>query len=325
MTTYLLRRLLYALILVVISASLGFFVLHAIPGDPLGMVVEQPGRSADVLEQLRAQYGLNEPVAQQYAHFLSRIVSGDWGTSLVDGQPVQGTLRAALANSLRLGGSAFVLAVLLGLSVGALQGWHPRSRVGRVLGTALTALYAAPEFIIAIALITLLSYKWALFPIGGISNPVVDIAGTPSERLRDQFWHLLLPSIALAIGWGAVIARQQRVSLLEIANDNHVRAARAKGVGEWGVFGRHGFRPSLPAVAVVIGLMMPELVAGTVFVETLFAWPGVGSLLLRSISARDYPMVSVAIVVVGVTVSLGSFFTDAVIAALDPRAWARHA
>ena len=323
MTTYLLRRLLHALALVVISTSLGFFVLHVVPGDPFGMVVEHTGRTAETLAKLRAQYGLDQSVPTQYAHFMTRAFVGDFGTSLVDDQPVVATIRTALGNSLLLGSTGLLFAVLIGAAVGSLQGWKPQSWAGRVLGTALTACYAAPEFIVAIALITLLAYKWALFPIGGIMDPVLGVVGSQGEQIRDELWHLMLPALTLAIGWGAAVARQQRASLLEIAGENHVRVARAKGASETRVFHQHAFRPSLPAIFVIVGLMLPELIGGAVVVETLFAWPGIGSLLLRSIAARDYPMVSAAIVVVGIVVSLGTLVTDVLVAAVDPRARAR--
>jgi peptide/nickel transport system permease protein len=232
-------------------------------------------------------------------------------------------LRIALRNSLLLGTTGLAFASLLGMSVGALQGWRPRSRVGQVLGGLLSALYAAPEFIVAISLITLFAYRFALFPIGGISDPVVGIVGSQSAQLRDALWHLALPALTLAIGWGAAIARQQRASLEQVAGAHHVRTARAKGVAERLVFSRHAFRPSLTAVIVVIGLMLPELVGGAVIVETLFAWPGLGSLLLRSIAARDYPTVSASILAVGMLVALAGIGTDATIAALDPRARAQ--
>jgi peptide/nickel transport system permease protein len=315
----LLRRLFGALALVAISVSLGFFVLHVIPGDPLGMVTGQAGRNADALAQLRIQYGLDQSITTQYTHFMSRALTGNFGTSLTDGEPVLPALLSAVNNSLILGVTGLVLAVLLGSAVGSLQGWKPRSIFGRLMGSALTVCYAAPEFMVAIALIALLAYRWALFPVGGLMDPVVGMVGTRLEQLRDELWHLVLPALTLAIGWGAAVARQQRSALRDIAREHHVRSARAKGVTERQVFRQHAFRPSLPSVIVIVGLMIPELLGGAVVVETLFSWPGVGSLLLKSIAARDYPMVSAAIVVVGIMVSLGSLLTDVLIATIDPR------
>ncbi|MEP6766095.1 MAG: ABC transporter permease [Gemmatimonadaceae bacterium] len=319
MTAFLLRRFLHALVVVVISTSLGFFVLHIVPGDPLRMNTSQSGRNAETLETLRQRYGLDQPLSQQYVRYVSRAARGDWGTSLVDGQPVSQNLRGALSNSLTLSGTALLFAVLIGIAVGSLQGWRAESRVGRILGNALTALYVVPEFIVAVALITLLAYQFALFPVGGLNDPVLSITGTTLEQVRDRLWHLALPALTLAVGWSAAVARQQRMSLLEVGRESFVRTARAKGVRSFSLFARHAFLPSLTPVVVVIGLMLPVLVGGSVIVETLFAWPGVGSLLLKSITLRDYPVVSAAIVLTGVVVSLGTMFTDVLVASVDPR------
>ena len=319
MITFLLRRFAHALVVIAISTTLGFFVLHIVPGDPLRMNTSQSGRNAATLEVLRTRYGLDQPIAQQYAHFVSRAVRGDWGTSLVDGQAVSSNLRSALTNSLALSGAALLLAVFIGVVVGSLQGWHSESLMWRALGNTLTALYVVPEFIVAVVLITILAYQLALFPVGGLMNPVLSITGTPLEQLSDRLWHLALPALTLAVGWSAAVARQQRISLLEIRQENFVRTARAKGVNSLSLFGRHAFLPSLTPVVVVVGLMLPVLVGGSVVVETLFAWPGVGSLLLKAIALRDYPVVSAAIVLTGIVVSLGTMLTDVVIATVDPR------
>lgn len=316
---YLLRRLLNVLAVVVISTSLGFVVLHLVPGDPLGMATEQAGRSAEVHEQLQVRYGLDKPLVEQLATFAKRAVTGDWGTSLVSGRPVGKALREALKNTLMLSGSGLILAVLLGVCVGGWQGWKPQSVAGRLVGSILTALYVIPEFIIAITLITIFSYHLSLFPIGGASDPMLSVVGSQSQQLRDQLWHLVLPSVTLGIGWGAAIARQQRHSLNETRGEDFVRTARAKGVAAHRIFFRHAFPVALPPVVTVVGLMLPVLVGGAVVVETVFAWPGLGSLLLKAISARDYPLVSGAIVLTGFVVACGSLLTDAVLLALNPR------
>lgn len=317
--SFLLRRLLHVLVVVAISTSLGFFVLHIVPGNPLGMNTEQAGRSAAAREQLQARYGLDQPISQQYASYVRNAVTGDWGASLSNGRPVVDALREALANSLMLSGTGLVLAIVVGMCIGALQGWRPRSFAGQALGGTLTALYVVPEFIVAIILIAIFAYRFALFPIGGSMDPVLSVVGSTSEQMRDRLWHLTLPAVTLAIGWGAAIARQQRNSLVEITGEDFVRTARAKGLSERAIFLRHALPASLTPVVIVIGLMLPVLVGGAVVVETVFAWPGLGSLLLKAISSRDYPLVSGAIVLTGVVVASGSLLTDAVLVALNPR------
>jgi peptide/nickel transport system permease protein len=316
---FLLRRLLQVLSVVAIATTLGFFVLHIVPGDPLGMNTEQSGRSESVREQLRAQYGLDQPIAQQFASYLKRAASGDWGNSLSSGRPVAVALQDALGNTLLLSGSGLILAVLLGMSIGAFQGWKPRSLAARALGSTLTALYVIPEFILAIVLLTLFAFQLSLFPVGGSMDPLLSVTGTGTARLADRMWHLALPSITLAIGWGAAIARQQRVSLADVRGEDFVRTARAKGISERSILLKHALPPALTPVVAVIGLMLPVLVGGAVVVESVFAWPGLGSLVLKAINARDYPLVSGAIVLTGAVVATGTLLTDAVLVAINPR------
>lgn len=316
---YLLRRLLSVMAVVAISTSLGFVVLHLVPGNPLGMATEQSGRSAAARARMQSQHGLDQPLGQQYVQFAMRAATGNFGTSLASGRPVSAALREGLVNTLKLSGTGLLLAVLLGFSIGAWQGWRPKSMAGRIFGATLTGLYVIPEFIVAIALITIFSYHLAIFPVGGLMDPIVRVVGSNSEKFRDQVWHLVLPSVTLGIGWGAAIARQQRNSLIEVRHEDFVRTARAKGRTERGIFFQHAFPVSLPPVVTVIGLMLPVLVGGAVVVETVFAWPGLGSLLLKAISARDYPLVSGSIVLTGFVVACGSLFTDAVLFALNPR------
>ncbi|MGV3710710.1 MAG: ABC transporter permease [Gemmatimonas sp.] len=316
---YLLRRLLHVLSVVVVATTLGFFVLHIVPGDPLQMNTEQTGRSDSAQQQLRAQYGLDQPITRQYTSYLKRAATGDWGTSIVSGRPVSTALADALRNTLLLSGSGLFLAMVLGMGVGAFQGWRPQSVVARLLGSLLTALYIIPEFILAIVLLTVFAFQLSLFPVGGSEDALLSVTGTPMQRLGDLLWHLALPALTLAVGWGAAIARQQRHSLTDIRNEDFVRTARAKGLAEINVFRKHALPAALAPVIVVVGLMLPVLVGGAVVVETVFAWPGLGSLVLKAINARDYPLVSGAIVLTGVVVASGSLLTDAVLVALNPR------
>lgn len=319
MLSHLLGRVAHAVAVVAAACALSFALLHFAPGDALTGDTTQSGRSAESLAELRARRGLDAPVAAQFARYVGRTVRGDLGRSLVDDRPVSAALRVALRNSLLLSGTGLVVAVTLGFVVGGAQGWRPRWRLARVLGSALTGFYALPEFVLAILMIGVLSYWLGWFPAGGISDPITVITGTASEQFADSVRHLVVPAMTLALGWGAAVARQERVAIAESAGADFVRTARAKGLAEGQVLLRHGVLPSLPGVVAVIGLMLPVLVGGAVVVEIVFAWPGMGSLMVRAVGQRDVPMVSGAILVIAAVVSVSSLAMDVVVRLIDPR------
>jgi peptide/nickel transport system permease protein len=211
------------------------------------------------------------------------------------------------------------LAILIGVGTGTLQAWRRDSRLASCLGTGLTLLYALPEVVVAVGLLSLLGLQLHLFPVGGMTDPMIEALGGVGARLRDRAWHLALPSLALALAWGAALARQQRAAMREVAGEDFVRTARAKGVRPSVVWARHVLRPSLPGTVALIGTMLPVLVGGTVVVEVLFSWPGMGSLIVRGVTVRDYPLVAGTVIVVSVVIALGTLLTDLVVVGLDPR------
>ncbi len=319
MTTSLLSRLLHTGAVILAASTLCFALLHMAGGDALSGDTTQSGRSAEARAMLRARMGLDDPIATQYVRYVARAVRGDLGHSFTDGRPVASVIGEAFRHSLLLCGSGLVAATLLGLVVGGAQGWRPRNRLARTLGEGLTALYAIPEFVIAIVLIGGLGYAAAVLPVGGMSDPLVQLTGSRLQRWTDVARHLVLPTIALALGWGAAVARQQRAALRECAEADFVRTARAKGLAERAVLIRHAVRPSLGAVVALVGLMLPVLAGGAVVVEAVFAWPGMGSLLLRAVSQRDVPVVSGAALLLSTAVGLSSLAADMAVRALDPR------
>jgi len=319
MITLLLRRLLHAVAVIAVAVTLGFALIRLPPGDALSGDTTQVGRSAASRDLLRARYGMDAPISAQWLGYVIGAVRGDLGTSVVDGRPVSAMLGTALGNSLVLSGTGLLAAIVVGTLVGGAQGWRPRWLPGRAIGTALTATYAMPEFVLAIGLIGILSYATGWFPVGGMHDPITTLTGSARERLADLGAHLVVPSLALALGWGAAIARQQRVALAETVGTDFVRSARAKGVSEGGVLLHHALRPSLSSVTATIGLMLPVLVGGAVVIEVVFAWPGMGTLLLRAVGQRDTPVVSGAIIVIAAAVSASTLLVELAVRALDPR------
>lgn len=316
---FLLRRLLHAAAIVAVATVASFALLRLAPGDPLLASVSRPGMSAAARAELRARHGLDRPLTVQVAAYSAAVLRGDLGLSITEQRPVAAVLAAALPATLTLSGVALGLAVVVGVVTGTLQGWRPHDRLAASLGSALTLLYALPEVVVGIALLALLGLHLGLFPVGGMADPLVELTGSAGARWRDRAWHLALPSLTLALAWGAALARQQRSAMSEMAGEDFVRTARAKGARPAAVWARHAMRPALPATVTLIGTMLPVLAGGTVIVEMLFAWPGMGSLIVRGVASRDYPLVAGSVIVVGTVIALGTLLADLVVLALDPR------
>lgn len=319
MLRFLGRRLVQAALVVLVAALGAFALLRIAPGDPLRAEADRPGHDAAALARLRARHGLDQPPLQHAARWFGAAVRGDLGVSISEQRPVRAVIADSLPRTIMLSGAALVLAALVGFGAGTLQGWRPKHRIGRAADVVLTAAYAVPEVALAIALLALLAVRWRVFPPGGVADPLLSITGSSGERLVDRLHHLALPAGTLMLAWSAVLMRQQRVAVSEVAGEPFVRTARAKGQRESLVLRHHALRAALPSSLALLGAMTPVLVGGTVIVEGLFNWPGMGSLLVTAVSVRDYPVVAGIVVVTATCTALASLATDLLIAFADPR------
>jgi peptide/nickel transport system permease protein len=323
-TTILYSRALHALGVVATSVAVTFVAMRLVPGDPLSVMLEHSGRSVASSAALRERLGLDSSIGTQFIQYVGQLARGDMGASFGNGQPVAALIRGALTYSAMLAIAAVAVSVAVGVTVGSIEGWWPQSRSARAAGQSLTALYAIPEFVLALTLIALVAYRTGWFPIGGAGDPALAFTGSALSQFLDRVWHLILPTLTLALGWSAAIARQQRRAMHEVASEPFVRTARAKGVSSSLVFWHHGVRPSLPSVVATVGLMLPALISGAVVVELIFSWPGLGSLMMQAIANRDYPVVNGAMIVVGSTVAAGTLLSDLALWWLDPRTRGLH-
>ncbi len=312
-------RLLHALCVAWLSVTAGFVALHLVPGNPVDLMVERGGRDEAARAQLRTRYGVDQPVAVQYLRFAQRTVTGDLGVSLVTGAPVAPQLALALQRTLLLSGAGALGAMVAGALVGAAAAWRPRRRLLRGAHQLLLAGYAVPEFLLAIALLWLLAFRWRWFPVGGVEDPIVAITGSRWDVWRDRLHHLVLPALTLAVGWAAAFARQQHAAVTVAAGAPALRVARAKGVAEGGLLRRHLLRPTLTTPLRLVTVLAPTLVGGALVVETVFAWPGVGTLLVRAIQARDYPVASAGMLATGCLVATLTLAMELLAQRLDPR------
>lgn len=300
---------------VLVAATLTFALLHAAPGDAgsaLGEGVAPGARAA-----LRARAGLDRPVWLQYLQWLGGMLRGDLGWSTWQQRPVAAMLADALPHTLLLVGSALTVSLGAGIALGRWQGARAGTRGDRVVGTALLVAYALPEFWVALALLAVLVHAWGWLPAGGAASELAAYL-PPGERWLDRARHLLLPVLSLAIVTVAVVARVQRSAMREALAHPSTRTARALGLPERRVRQR-AWRAALLPVLTLAGLYLPALATGAVFVERIFAWPGMGRLLLGGIDARDPALVAGVVVVASAITALGAVLTDVARWLADPR------
>ncbi len=302
MAAYLVRRLAQSVVILLGVTAITFALLYALPADPARMIA---GRSAtaDTVQRIRAELGLDQPLPVQYARYLGRLVRGDLGRSYAQKIQVADLLWSRLPATalLMVGGIAFEL--LIGLPAGMLAALRRRSRLDQLVMVAAFVGVSAPQFVVGLFLLYWLAYRWGLFPLGGY--------GTAA--------HLVLPAFALGIAGGGWYARVMRSSMLDVIHQDYVRTARAKGLSEARVVLRHAVRNALLPVVSMVGLDIGTFMGGVVVVETVFSWPGIGQLAWQAIQIVDIPVIMGVVVVSALAITTGNLLADLVYPLLDPK------
>ena len=319
-----LGRLAGAALLFWLVLTLTFVLVRAAPGDPAALLLGESGSAAD-LARRRAELGLDAPLAVQYARWTGGVLRGDLGASIATGRPVWDTLADALPISIVLGGASLALSFLIGTLVGTVQAARRGRGSDLALTVATTTVYASPSYWLSLALVALFTWgaarwgfpAWLRLPSFGVRDPGGQLSGLAATV--DVVRHSVLPVTVLAAIGAAGIARYARSSVADLLGSDWVRTARAKGLATRGVYGRHVLRNALPPLVVLLALSLPGVVAGSVFVESVFAWPGMGRAMLGAIAARDYPVVLGATVLYAALVIVANLAADIVLPLLDPR------
>jgi peptide/nickel transport system permease protein len=313
---WLLRRALQSFVTLVVALVILFLTMHILPGDPLSRAGEGRPLTPEQIQALRDRYDLNRPLLEQLWSFVVGLIHGDLGVSIEYARPVTGLVLERLPATLLLGGTVLLLNFTVGLWLGVRQAVRKDSVEDRWLTTVSLAGYATPSFWLGLVLAWLVGVKWRLLPPAGMRNPLLEAGGLATAV--DVARHLVLPAITLSVVSIAGTMRYQRTAMLEALRFPYILTARAKGLSERRVLW-HGWRNALFPVLTLFGLWLPILVSGSVFVEAVFAWPGLGSLAAAAVGNRDYPLLMGAAILVAGMVVLAGFLTDVAYALLDPR------
>ncbi|KAB0585513.1 MAG: ABC transporter permease [Comamonadaceae bacterium] len=313
-----LKRLFQGCVAILAIAVVNFLLIRAAPGDPVAVLAGEAGASDEqFVAQLRAQFGLDQPLATQLWHYLSNVVQLDLGFSYRQQQPVLDLIVDRLPATLLLTGSAFVISLILGVALGA---WSSR-KVGTWVDSAITTValvfYATPLYWLAMMAVLLFTVHLGWLPGFGYFTVGADLSGL--ALAWDIFLHLLMPSLTLALFYMAVYARMTRSSMLEVAQMDFVKTARAKGVHPRRIHRNHILRNALLPVVTLAGIQAGGMIGGAVLTETVFSWPGIGRLMFDALMQRDYNLLMGCFLVTSAMAVLFNLITDFIYTLVDPR------
>src|SRR4051794_12870706 len=316
MVRALLRRAFTGLAVVLGVVTLMFFLIRLAPGDPALLLVG-PTASEEQLAAQRRSLGLDQPLPQQYVNWMGQFIRGRWGTSIATGRPVRSMIAEAWPATVSLVGLSLLLSYVLGIAVGVIQS-ASGGRVDTSLSVITVTLFALPGYWLGLMLVMIFTYWARALPAFGAAGFDADFLNGWS-RMADRLRHLALPLTTLTlIGVGGV-ARYVRGAMLDVRGAPHVAVARAKGITPAEVNLRHVLRNALIPVVTLLGLSLPALFSGAVFIESIFAWPGVGRIMVEAVGARDYPVIMAATAVSAGLVVAGNLLAELLTAWVDPR------
>jgi peptide/nickel transport system permease protein len=327
---YLLGRIIATIPVVILISLLVFLLIHAAPGDPADLLLSDEASAADIAEA-RHRWGLDQPIYVQYLRFLANIASGDLGISFRYSDPVLELIGQRLPATIELAMASLLIAIAFGIPLGVWAGARPNSwadNLGSMFGFFGISM---PSFWLGIMLILIVSGHFNWLPSSGRNTYGVGQGGDSGfyiigsllsgnmKAAWDGIKYIIMPAIALGTGMMGLIMRVTRSSVIEITSEDYVRTARAKGLGESDVLWRHVLRNALVPVITVVGLELGTLLSGSIIVETVFAWPGSGSLLISAIQSRDYPLITGTVLTYTVAFVVINFAIDILYAWIDPR------
>jgi peptide/nickel transport system permease protein len=321
MLRFVARRLLQAVPLLFGIVSATFIAAHAAPGDPMDMYLDPTRRrqaDPELIEAIRRKHGLDQPIHVQYVRWVANVARGDLGESFRYHRPVADLLLERIPYTLQVTFLALLFGTLLGVALGIFSAVKQYTALDEAITLGSLAIYAMPLFWLALMLVLVFSVNLGWFPTSQTRSLHYDSLSA-AERVLDRLWHLALPVFVLGVGMAAGKARYMRGKLLEVLSEEYVLAARARGLPERRVILRHALRNALIPVITMLGMSLPFLVGGSLFVESVFGWPGIGTLAVEATSSRDYPLLLATTLLTAVMVVLGNLLADVLYAVVDPR------
>jgi peptide/nickel transport system permease protein len=321
MTSYIVRRLLYAVLTFFGITIATFALIHAVPGDPISFFIGRANLHVlppETVASIRKEFHLDRPLPEQYLYWLGGAVKFDFGRSVIDRRPVRERILEKLPATFQLNLIALLISALLGIPIGLWSATRSGRLSERASAVAFFLLYSLPSFWVALLLMQYFSVHHQLLPLMGMTSDSYDEL-TTAQQLADRVRHLVLPVIAMTYAQLAVFARFSKSAVTEVIRQDFIVTARAKGAGAIAVLWRHAFRNALIPIITLFGVTVPYLISGSVIVEQIFQWDGIGLLYYSAILSRDYPTVMGLTVATAVVTLFAGLFADLLYVLADPR------
>ena len=321
MWKFILKRLLMTLPLLLGILTITFFIMRLAPGDPMDIYLESQRRrqiDPEMIEMLRKKYGLDKPIHVQYIRWIENVVKGDMGESFRYRRPVTDLIAERIPYTLQLTILSLMFSTLIGISLGIISAVKQYKIMDKVVTIGSLIIYSVPGFWLALMLILLFSVNLGWFPTSQTRSMDYEFF-TAWQKIGDRLWHLVLPVFILGVASAASKARYMRNRLLEVLNEEYVLAARARGLKEKSVILKHALKNAMIPLVTILGLHLPFLLGGAVLIESIFAWPGMGTLAVGAVRGRDYPLLMATTMMSAVLVIIGNLLADITYVIFDPR------
>ncbi|WP_040193800.1 ABC transporter permease [Clostridium culturomicium] len=311
MKKYIFKRVIQIIPVILLVSILSFLIIHSAPGDPINMYIK-PDMTQYEIEELREEMGLNGSVISQYALWLGNIVKGDWGYSLINNRPVLDLILAKLPSTILLMASSLMISFLISIPLGLISGFHENKSIDRVISFCSYIGVSIPTFWFAILLIVIFTLQLGWLPSVGMRT-------TGVSTFTDLIKHLIMPSVALSVGNTAVFTRYIRANTIKQLHEEYVITAQSKGASNSYILKKHVLKNCLLPIITLMGMNLASLVTGSFIIESIFGWPGMGTLGMSAINSRDYPMIMGFTMLSCIILILGNLIADILYGFVDPR------
>lgn len=323
MTKFIIKRLLQAVPILIGIMTITFFIVHIAPGDPRDMIINQNSIryqefDAQTAEMLTKKFGLDQPIHVQYWRWLKSVSQGDLGISLRYRRPVIDLIMERLPFTVELALLALLFNAFFGMLFGIISAVKKYSLIDKSITIGSLVLHGVPGFWLALMLVLLLSVNLGILPVSQTRSLDYELL-SPFQQFLDRAWHLILPVFVLGIGSAARTARYMRNKLLEVMDQEYIMAARARGLSERTIVYKHALRNAVIPIITIFGMALPMLFGGSVLIENVFSWPGLGTLVVEAVGNRDYPIIFATTLITSALVILGNLVADILYGLVDPR------